>query len=131
MEEVEGGMRSRIAEGLRFIGRNEIFRPALSATATLNFFNYAFASLFVLYATRTLGVEAGTLGLILGAGAVGGILGATIAGRVGRVLGVGKAFLLGCVLFPHPSCSSRWRTARAGWSSGCSSPPSSSPAWAS
>jgi len=102
VEEVEGGMRSRIAEGLRFIGRNEIFRPALSATATLNFFNYAFASLFVLYATRTLGVEAGTLGLILGAGAVGGILGATIAGRVGRRLGVGKAFLLGCVLFPAP-----------------------------
>ncbi|HJS69865.1 MAG TPA: MFS transporter, partial [Gaiellaceae bacterium] len=102
VEEVEGGMRSRIAEGLRFIGRNEIFRPALSATATLNFFNYAFASLFVLYATRTLGVEAGTLGLILGAGAVGGILGATIAGRVGRVLGVGKAFLLGCILFPAP-----------------------------
>ena len=102
LDEVEGGMRARVVEGLRFIGRNEIFRPALCATATLNFFNYAFAALFVLYATRTLGVEAGTLGLILGAGAVGGILGATFAGRVGRALGVGRAFLLGCVVFPAP-----------------------------
>jgi MFS family permease len=102
VEEVEGGIRTRVAEGFRFIGRNEIFRPALSATATLNFFNYAFNALFVLYATRTLGVAAGTLGLILGVGAVGGILGATIAGRVARVFGVGKAFLLGCILFPAP-----------------------------
>ncbi len=102
VEEAEGGMRARVAEGLRFIGRNPIFRPALSATATLNFFNYAFHALFVLYATRSLGVGAGTLGLILGAGAVGGILGATISTRVARVLGVGNAFLLGCVLFPAP-----------------------------
>jgi MFS family permease len=102
VEEPEGGMRARVAEGLRFIGRNPIFRPALSATATLNFFNYAFHALFVLYATRSLGVGAGTLGLILGAGAVGGILGATISTRVARVLGVGNAFLLGCVLFPAP-----------------------------
>jgi MFS family permease len=102
VEEVEGGMRARVREGLRFIGGNPIFRPALSATATLNFFNYAFSALFLLYATRTLGVEAGTLGLILGAGAVGGILGATVATRLARALGVGNAFLLGCVLFPAP-----------------------------
>jgi MFS family permease len=102
VEEPEGGMRARVAAGLRFIWRNPIFRPALSATATLNFFNYAFHALFVLYATRSLGVGAGTLGLILGAGAVGGILGATISTRVARVLGVGNAFLLGCVLFPAP-----------------------------
>jgi MFS family permease len=102
VEEQAGGMWPRVAEGLRFIGGNPIFRPALSATATLNFFNYVFHALFVLYATRTLGVEAGTLGLILGAGAVGGLIGATLAGRLARVLGVGNAFLLGCVLFPAP-----------------------------
>jgi len=102
VENVVGGMRARVAEGLRFIGRNEIFRPALCATATLNFFNYAFAALFILYASRTLGIEAGTLGLIMGAGAVGGIIGASVAGRVARSLGVGRAFILGCVLFPAP-----------------------------
>jgi MFS family permease len=102
VEDVEGGMRSRVAEGIRFITGNEIFRPSFLATATLNFFNYAFAALFVLYATTTLGIEAGTLGLILGAGAVGGLLGATFAARLGRAIGVGRAFLLGCVLFPAP-----------------------------
>ena len=98
----EAGLRARVATGLRFIGRNPIFRPTLTAVATLNFFNYAFHALFVLYATRSLGIEPATLGLVLGAGAVGGVLGAFFAGRIGRALGVGRAFLLGCVLFPLP-----------------------------
>jgi MFS family permease len=100
--EGEAGLRDRVAVGLRFIGGNPIFRPTLVSVATLNFFNYAFSALFVLYATRSLGVEPGTLGLVLGAGAVGGILGAVFAGRLGRAIGVGRAFLVGCVLFPAP-----------------------------
>ena len=103
VEEDDGSrLRERVATGLRFIGGNEIFRPSLTAVATLNFFNYAFGALFVLYAVRSLGVEAGTLGLVLGAGAVGAVCGAFVAGRVGRRLGIGRAFLLGCVLFPAP-----------------------------
>jgi MFS family permease len=103
VEEAEGGrLRDRVITGLRFIGGNEIFRPSLTAVATLNFFNYAFGALFVLYAIRSLGIEAGTLGLVLGAGAVGAICGAVVAGRVGRRIGIGPAFLLGCVLFPAP-----------------------------
>jgi MFS family permease len=102
VEEQEGTFRAQVAEGLRFIGGNTIFRPTLTAVATLNFFNFAFGALFVLYATRTLGIGAGTLGLVLGAGAVGGIIGAVVAARIGRAIGVGRAFLLGCVLFPAP-----------------------------
>jgi MFS family permease len=98
----EEGVKARVVTGLRFIGGNPIFRPSLIAVATLNFFNYGFHALFVLYATRTLDVAAGTLGLVLGAGAVGGLLGAFLAARIGRALGVGRAFLLGCVLFPLP-----------------------------
>ena len=96
------GIRAQAAEGLRFIGGNPIFRPTLTAVATLNFFNYAFQALFILYATRTLGVSAGALGLVLGVAAFGGICGAVVAGRVGRRLGVGPAFALGCVLFTAP-----------------------------
>jgi MFS family permease len=98
----EEGVKARVVTGLRFIGGNPIFRPSLIAVATLNFFNYGFHALFVLYATRTLDVSAGTLGLVLGAGAVGGLLGAFLAARIGRALGVGRAFLVGCVLFPLP-----------------------------
>jgi MFS family permease len=102
VEREERRARDRLAEGLRFIAGNAIFRPSLTAVATLNFFNYAFHALFVLYAVRTLGLEPGTLGLVLGAGAVGAVVGAVAAGRVGRRIGIGPAFLLGCVLFPAP-----------------------------
>ncbi|MGH3036530.1 MAG: MFS transporter [Gaiellaceae bacterium] len=104
VEEADDGgrLRDRVVTGLRFIGGNEIFRPTLTAVATLNFFNFAFGALFVLYAVRSLGIPAGTLGLVLGAGAVGAICGAVVAGRIGRRIGIGRAFLLGCVLFPAP-----------------------------
>ena len=100
-EEAES-IRARIGAGIEFIARSWFFRPTLASVATLNFFNFAFQALFVLFATRELGIGAGTLGLILGVGAVGGIVGAVVASRVGRVLGLGRAFLLGMVLFPAP-----------------------------
>ena len=86
--------------GVRFIARSPIVRPALLATATLNFFDYAFLALFVLYATRSLGVAPGTLGVVLGAGAVGAVIGAAVTGRAVRRIGVGPVFVVGCVLFP-------------------------------
>jgi MFS family permease len=100
--EQDGSVRRRVAEGMRFIAHHPIFRPSLAAVATINLFNFMFFALFVLYATRELDVAPGTLGLVLGAGAVGGILGALVASRVGRRLGIGGAFALGCVLFPAP-----------------------------
>ena len=97
-----GSWRTQVAEGMRFIAQHPIFRPSLTAVATINLFNFMFFALFVLYATRELGIGPGTLGLVLGAAAVGSILGAVIASRVGVRLGVGGAFALGCVLFPAP-----------------------------
>ena len=44
----------------------------------------------------------GALGLVLGAASVGGVLGSIFAGRISRRMGVGPAFVLGCVLFPTP-----------------------------
>jgi MFS family permease len=102
VEFAEGGMLAQVREGMRFIAASTILRPSLVSVATLNFFNYAFAALFILYATRELGVRAGTLGLVLGAGAVGGLIGAFVAGRVGRRIGLGPAFILGMILFPGP-----------------------------
>lgn len=102
LEPEEGGFRSQIATGMRFIAGSPIFRPMLAGVATLNFFNFAFAALLVLFAIRELNIEPGTLGAVLGAGAVGGLVGAVVAGRIGRRLGVGPAFVLGCFLFPAP-----------------------------
>jgi MFS family permease len=47
-------------------------------------------------------VEPGLLGLVLGAGAVGSLIGAVLTGRIIGRIGVGPAFLVGCIAFPAP-----------------------------
>ena len=51
---------------------------------------------------RELGISPGTLGLVLGAGAVGGLIGSVITGPIGRRIGIGPAFVVGCIGFPAP-----------------------------
>jgi predicted MFS family arabinose efflux permease len=91
-----------LRSGLRFVFGDELIRPQLLCTATINFFNFVFHAIFVLYATKELGVRPAVLGLALGAGAVGGLAGALVAVRLERLFGIGRVFTLGCVLFPLP-----------------------------
>jgi MFS family permease len=102
LEHKERRVRDDVREGLSFVFRHPILRPSLLGVATLNLFNFAFWALFLLYATQELGIRPATLGLVLGAGAVGGLIGALLAGRIGRRIGIGPAYLLGMVLFPAP-----------------------------
>jgi MFS family permease len=88
--------------GLRWVARSAVVRATLLATATINFFNFVFFALFVLYATRALGVSPATLGLVLGAAAVGALVGAAVATPATRRLGVGPALIAGCILFTAP-----------------------------
>jgi MFS family permease len=98
----EQAERGHVVAGLRYLVGSPILRASLGATATINFFNFVFFALFILYATRELGVGSATLGAILGAGAVGGVIGSLVTGRIGRRIGIGPAYMLGCVLFPAP-----------------------------
>jgi MFS family permease len=98
----EQAQRGHVVAGLRYIVGSPIMRASLGATATINFFNFVFFALFILFATRELDVGPGTLGAILGAGAIGGVIGSLVTGRVGRRIGIGPAYMLGCVLFPAP-----------------------------
>jgi MFS family permease len=98
-EEAESG---HVKAGMRYLWRSPVIRASLLATATINFFNFVFWALFILYATRTLGVGPGVLGLVLGAASVGGVLGSILTGRISRRLGVGPAFVLSCVVFTAP-----------------------------
>lgn len=93
---------ARTAAGMRFVLRSPVLRAILLGTSTLNLFNYIFAALFVLYATRQLGVSPGVLGLIAGGGAVGGLLGAVLAEPLARRIGIGPALIAGMVVFPAP-----------------------------
>ena len=98
----EAAERGHVKAGMSYLWHSPMLRPALLATATINFFNFVFWALFFLYAIRSLGVSAGALGLVIGAASFGGVLGSVLTGRISRRLGVGPAFVLGCVLFPAP-----------------------------
>jgi predicted MFS family arabinose efflux permease len=91
-----------LTAGARWIRNNAVIRAELLGVATLNFFNFIFFALFVLYATRSLHVGPATLGIVLGAGSVGTVGGSFVTARIGRRLGIGPAFVLGCFLFPAP-----------------------------
>jgi MFS family permease len=96
------GEQGQVVAGARYLKRSQVMRAALCATATINFFNFAFFALFILYATRYLHVRPGVLGAVLGAGAVGGLLGSAITGRISRRIGIGRTYVLGAILFPAP-----------------------------
>jgi predicted MFS family arabinose efflux permease len=102
LEHDGNGVFRSIWDGFRFVLGDEVIRPELLCAATVNLFNYVFHAIFVLYATKELGVSPGTLGIALGVGAVGGILGALVAPRLERTVGLGAAVVIGSVLFPAP-----------------------------
>ncbi|MDT0345305.1 MFS transporter [Streptomyces litchfieldiae] len=89
-------------EGLRWVLANPYMRVMFAASGTLQFFNFIFHTLFVLYATTELGLGPGLLGIALGVGALGGLLGAALTGAVVRRLGVGRTVLLGYAGFTVP-----------------------------
>jgi MFS family permease len=90
------------AAGIHFIARTPIIRAALGASATVNFFNFAFFAIFILYATRALGIGPAELGLVLAVGALGGVVGSLATGWLTRRIGIGAALVVGFVLFPAP-----------------------------
>jgi MFS family permease len=103
-EEPAGASRETggLLSGARWIRGNAVIRAELLGVATLNLFNFMFFALFVLYATRSLGVRPAALGLVLGAASVGTLLGSFVTARISRRFGVGPAFVAGCFLFPAP-----------------------------
>ena len=102
VERSESSARADLKEGFRYLARQPVLRAGVACTSTINFFSFFIFAIFVLYASRTLGLGPATIGLILGAASFGALLGAVIAPRVGRRLGIGRAVVLGSVLFPAP-----------------------------
>jgi MFS family permease len=100
--EIEVAEKGHVVAGVRYIATSSVMRSSLLATATINLFNFVFHALFILYAVRSLGVRPATLGIVLGAGAVGGLIGSLVTSRLGRTLGIGPTYILGCILFPVP-----------------------------
>ncbi|HEV7640175.1 MAG TPA: MFS transporter [Gaiellaceae bacterium] len=93
---------SGLMSGVSWIWRNAVIRAELFGVATLNLFNFMFFALFLLYATRELGVRPATLGIVLGAASIGTLSGSFVTARISRRIGVGPTFIIGCFLFPAP-----------------------------
>ena len=100
VEHEPGTIREQLAAGMAFIVRDPIMRPATFSVATMNLFNYCYQALFILFVTRSLGLDPGLLGAALGAGAIGAVVGAAVAAPVGRRIGIGPAYIVGLVVFP-------------------------------
>ncbi len=91
-----------IGVGLRWIRSNPVMRADLLGVATINFFNFIFFALFLLYTSRYLHIAPATIGVVLGVAAAGTLVASALTGRIARAIGVGPAFLIGCFLFPAP-----------------------------
>ena len=89
-------------EGLRFLRGHPFLRATLGCSTVVNFFSFVASAVVILFASRTLGLDAGQIGLAYGLGAVGGLVGAVGASRLARRLGPGVAGVVGAVLFCAP-----------------------------
>jgi MFS family permease len=85
------GLRREIADGLRALVGHPLLRPIVAASALIGLFLYAIRAMYVLFATRELGLDAMQLGAILAAGGLAAIPGGLLAGPVARRLGFGAA----------------------------------------
>ncbi|MGW0117066.1 MFS transporter [Streptomyces sp. NPDC003327] len=95
-------VKGHFTEGLRWVLRDRSMRALFASSGTIQFFNYMFHTLFVLYVTTELGLSAGLLGAVLAAGAVGGLIGAVVSGAVVRRIGIGGSLITGFLGFTLP-----------------------------
>ena len=96
--ERKGSVRREISEGLRFTFANRYLRPLAFEAAIYNFFMGAVMAVLFLYAVRSLGLNAGTLGVIFSLGSVGSLLGAMLAERLARRFGLGRTIVVAMVV---------------------------------
>jgi MFS family permease len=99
-DEASESLLRRAKAGMRYLLRHPYLRRSLACSTTVNFFNLISTALLVLFASRELGLSAGTIGLAFGIGAAGSLLGAGAAAPLSRVIGVGPLIAIGAVVFP-------------------------------
>lgn len=87
------GLRTEVAEGLRYVLGNRYLRAIAACTGSSNLFSSIAFATYLVYVVRVLGLDPATIGVVLGLGNIAAILGAVIAERLGRVAGVGPTII--------------------------------------
>jgi len=95
-------LRRQLGVGARFLFGHRVLRSILACATTLNLFNFVLWGVLVLYLAKHLDLSPGLIGLVFSVGAVGALVGAVVAGRVGERIGIGRAVVLGSLVFPAP-----------------------------
>ncbi|MGI5150105.1 MFS transporter [Plantactinospora sp. CA-294935] len=100
-----GGFRGvfrDIKEGLVATFGNPHLRALAAEAATFNLFSQIVMVLFLVYASRDVGLSAGVIGVVFAVGSVGGTLGALITGKLVDRIGVGPALVWSTALTVAP-----------------------------
>lgn len=92
-------MRTELREGLRYVLGHRYLRPQAICTGSSNFCSNVVFSLVLVYAVRELGMSAALIGVVFMIANVGWLLGASLSGRIGRALGVGRTTLAAAMIF--------------------------------
>jgi MFS family permease len=91
------GPANSLAAGLRMLFGHPLLRPIAVTGAIAVFFESGLLAIYVLYASRDLGLNPATLGLIFAAGGLGAIPGALLARWAGRRFGIGRSIIGGWI----------------------------------
>jgi len=89
-----------VGEGLRVVLGSRLLRSLAACTPTLNLFGSFGNAVFILFATRELGLGPAVLGWIFAVGNVGFLLGAVAASRIPSRIGLGPTIGLSALLIP-------------------------------
>jgi MFS family permease len=87
-------MRTRIAEGLRWLWQHRLLRTLALALAAMNGTSAAVLATYVLFAQEVLLLDGFGFGLLLAAGSVGGLVGSFLAPSLTQRLGSGPSLCL-------------------------------------
>jgi MFS family permease len=92
-------MLAEVREGLGVVFGSPYLRSIAGCTGTSNLFATAVFTLYILFATRELGLNATAIGVIFSVGNVAALGGALTAGRLGARLGVGRVIIASAIVF--------------------------------
>lgn len=95
----QGGVAREIAAGLAVLWQIPILRALALASGIVNLGGFLFLSVYVLYMTRTLGLDAGAVGLVFAMGGVGALAGSLLAAPLRNRWGTGRTLVGSLVLF--------------------------------
>jgi MFS family permease len=92
-------MVREIRDGLHLVVRSPILRALALSSAFSHLTWGIFGAVYILYATRDIGLGPAAIGIIAGVGGLSSLFGAVLVGPISRRLGIGRTLLVGIAGF--------------------------------